>query len=298
MPAVIPSADPPGAVAVVGLGHIGASLLGALRQDLPAVVRIGVARRQEIADRALADGLADAAGTGAALLARADVVVLCTPVDAMPGWLEAIRETAPGPVVTDAASTKAWIAARAAEIVGPGRFVGGHPIAGRETSGYDAAVPGLFRGAAWVLTPARDADAVLVAPWAAALRAIGARVVVMDPAAHDAALALVSHVPFALSAALMRAAAAHPTWPEGAAIAATGFRDMTRIAGGDPAMYAAISATNAAAMLEVLDHVERQLRELRAVLEAPATAQAWYAVARDARAAWYERRASAGWPVP
>jgi prephenate dehydrogenase len=299
VPPAIPTAAPPESVAVVGLGQIGASLLGALRLRLPGVRRIGVARRGEIAERALAEGLADEVGTDAAALSGADVVVLCTPVDAMRGWLERIRDGArPAPaVVTDAGSTKAWIVEQAEQVLGADRFVGGHPLAGRERSGYDAGDPALFEGAVWVLTPAGAEAAARIAPWAAAVEAIGASVVAMDPVRHDAAVAVVSHVPFAVSAALMRAAAGHAAWPDAQSLAATGFRDMTRVAGGDPAMYAAITETNAAAMLDALAAVERELRGLRDVLRAPGTAQAWFAQARDARAAWLEGRERAGRPV-
>ncbi|HET9051308.1 MAG TPA: prephenate dehydrogenase/arogenate dehydrogenase family protein [Candidatus Dormibacteraeota bacterium] len=293
----IPDSAPPATVGVVGLGLIGASLLGALRTHLPAVRRLAVARREEIAGRAVADGLAHEAGGRVDILSGADVVVLCTPVDAMPGWIASIGEAVPGALVTDGGSTKAWIEARARELLGPGRFVGGHPLAGREQSGYDAADPGLFEGALWVLTPGDDASAERAGPWAAAVRALGAEVVTLDAAAHDAALAVASHIPFALSAALMRAAARDPAWRDGA-LAATGFRDMVRVAGGDPAMYAAITATNAGPMLAVLDALQSEIDGLRAVLSGtPEDARAWFAAARDARAAWLSARARSGRPV-
>lgn len=297
-PPAIPPADPPRSVAVVGLGHIGVSLLLALRDRLPHVRRIGVARRAEIAERVRADGLVQEAATDATALRDADVVVLCTPVDAMTGWFEAVARDASETVVTDAGSTKAWIAERGAAILGD-RFTGGHPLAGRERSGYDAGEPGLFDGATWVLTPASDAAAERIAPWAAVIEALGARVEVMDPATHDAAMALVSHLPFALSAALVRAATAHPRWEQGRWLAATGFRDMARIAGGDPAMYAAVTVTNAGPMLDVLDSVERELRSVRALLESgDATAAAeYFREARDARAEWVADRARTGRPV-
>jgi prephenate dehydrogenase len=288
---------PPRSVAVVGLGLIGASLLAALRARLPEVRRIGIARRPEIVRRALADGLCDEAGSGPELLAGAEVVVLCTPVDAMETWLSECARVAPGALVTDCGSTKAWLAERASALLGAGRFLGGHPMAGRERSGYDAAEAGLFEGCTWVVTPRGGADLVVFAPWLAVIEALGAHLEVMDAATHDAAVAAISHLPFALSAALVHVVAADPSWPAARRLAASGFRDMARLAGGDPAMYSAISRTNAAAMLAVLDRLEAELAELRALLAGGDGGEAWYAAARGIRADWLTERAALGRPV-
>jgi prephenate dehydrogenase len=287
----------PDGVVVVGLGLIGASLLAALRERLPGVRRIGVARRAETARRALDDGLCDAAGTGPELLAGAGVAVLCTPVDAMEGWLRACAAAAPETLVTDCGSTKAWVCERGAALLGEGRFLGGHPMAGRERSGYEAAEAGLFTGCTWVVTPRREADLAGFAPWLAVVEALGAHVEVLDAATHDAAVAAVSHLPFALSAALVRAAAAGPAWPAAQRLAASGFRDMARLAGGDPAMYAAIARTNPAAMLDVLDLLLAELGTLRGLLEGGDGGQEWFAGARGLRAAWLSGRNAAGRPV-
>ncbi len=290
-------AAPPGGVAVVGLGLIGASLLAALRERLPGVRRTGVARRAETARRALDDGLCDAAGTGAELLAGVEVVVLCTPVDAMEDWLRRCAETAPEALVTDCGSTKAWVCERGAALLGEGRFLGGHPMAGRESSGYDAAEAGLFAGCTWVVTPRREADLDAFAPWLAVVEAVGAHLEVLDAATHDAAVAAISHLPLALSAALVRAAAAGPAWPAAQRLAASGFRDMARLAGGDPGMYAAIARTNPAAMLGVLDLLLAELDMLREVLESGEGGREWFAAARELRAGWLAGRAVAGRPV-
>ncbi|HEX3607079.1 MAG TPA: prephenate dehydrogenase/arogenate dehydrogenase family protein [Candidatus Dormibacteraeota bacterium] len=291
-------AAPPASVAVVGLGLIGASLLAALRERLPQVRRIGVARRAEIAARALDDGLCDSAGTDPGLLGHAEVAVLCTPVDAMEGWLAACAREAPATVVTDCGSTKAWIAERGAAILGEGRFLGGHPMAGRERSGYDAAEAGLFAGCTWVVTPRRPGDLAAFAPWLAAVEALGAHLEVLDAATHDAAVAAISHLPFALSAALVHAAAADPAWPAAERLAASGFRDMARLAGGDPAMYAAIARTNAPAMLAALDRLEGELAGLRRLLGAGDVGEEWFAAARELRREWLAGRAASGRPVP
>jgi len=289
------SPDAPRSVAVVGLGLIGASLCRALRQRLPDVEVIGVAHRAEVAARASADGTCHRAGTDPELLAGAEVAVLCTPVDAMPEWLHACAGV-DGLLVTDAGSTKTWIAERGNEVLGS-RFLGGHPMAGRERSGYDAADAALFDGATWVLTPAGPGHLERFRGWVGVVEAIGAEVEVVDAAIHDRAVAWISHLPFALSAALVRAAGAAPEWPVAAVLAASGFRDMARLAGGDPAMYASILATNADEMRAALDGFEAELAELRRLLDDPAGVMEHFAQARRERAVWYAQRAAAGRPV-
>lgn len=282
----------PRSVAVVGLGLIGASLCMALRRRLPGVEVIGVARRAELADRAAADGACHRAGTDPGLLAEAEIVVLCTPVDAMPRWLE-VCAGVDGLLVTDAGSTKVWIAERGAEILG-GRFLGGHPMAGRERSGYDAADPELFDGATWVLTPSGPGHLERFRAWVGAVEDLGAEVEIVEPEVHDRAVAWISHLPFALSAALVRAATGSDDWSVASVLASSGFRDMARLAGGDPAMYAAILATNAPAIRDALDGLEGELATLRRLLDDPGAAAEHFAEARRARAVWYAQRAAGG----
>jgi len=225
------------------------------------------------------------------------VVVLCTPVDAMEEWLRRCADHAPAALVTDCGSTKAWIVDRAAALVGD-RFLGGHPMAGRERSGYDAAEASLFDGCTWVVTPRDRAHLAAFEPWLAVIAALGAHVEVLDAATHDAAVAAISHVPFALSAAVVRAASGRPAWSAAARLAASGFRDVVRLAGGDPAMYAAIARTNAAAMLADLDALDAELAALRAALRGPDAGQAYFAQAHELRARWLDDRRAAGRPVP
>lgn len=290
------AAEAPGSVAVVGLGLIGASLCRALRERLPEVEVIGIARRPELAARAAAEGVCQRAGTDPGLLAGAELAVLCTPVDAMPEWLTACAGV-DGLLVTDAGSTKAWISERGAAVLGD-RFLGGHPMAGRERSGYDAAEAGLFEGCAWVLTPTGPGHLERFRTWAGAVEAIGADLEIVDPEVHDRAVAWISHLPLALSAALVRAATAAPEWAVASVLASSGFRDMTRLAGGDPAMYAAILATNGPGIRAALDGLEGELAGLRALLADPAGAPAHFAQARQERAIWHAQRAAGGRPVP
>lgn len=282
---------PPASVAIVGLGLIGGSLCQALRH-LGGIRVVGVTRSAATVEAALADGTCDAAGADPGLLSGCEVVVLCTPVDAMPGWMRLCAEHAPEALVTDAGSTKAWVCEQAAALLPPGAFLGGHPMAGSERSGYAAADPRLFDGATWVLTPRDAAGLDRFAPWSATIERLGARVQLLDALAHDEAVALVSHLPFAVSAALMRAVTRQPRWAQGAGLAASGLRDMVRIAGGDPAMYAAITATNREPLLEALDVFTAELAALRALVDARIPTADYFEAARTARSRWLEQRAA------
>ena len=216
--------------------------------------------------RAAADGVIDlGAATPVEALAGADLVVLAasatdclTLIDSLAGpWREALE---PDAVVTDVASTKGAILGRADAAAL--RFVGGHPMAGLETSGYDAADGRLFVDRPWVIIAGAHAaptDAGRVADLAAMC---GARVVLMDAAAHDRAVAAISHLPLIMAASLAESVAgrAGDDWAAAAELAAGGWRDTTRVARGDPAMGAAIVATNAPALAT-------RLRDLRAVLD-------------------------------
>jgi prephenate dehydrogenase len=288
--------EAPQAVAVVGLGLIGVSLCRALRTTLPDMGIVGITRRVETAERAMNDGVCDLAGTTPDLLRHVDLAVLCTPVDSMPYWLEQ-SAFYPGLLVTDTGSTKQWVIEQAARRLDRVRFLGGHPMAGREQSGYDAADPTLFSGATWVFTPTDPAHESTFAPWINAVRALGSIVEVMDAGDHDRTVAWISHLPFSLSAALVRAAAAAPEWSDGQRLAASGFRDMAWRAGGDTEMYAAIAGSNQEALLNALAALSRELDRLARAVRRPETAAAYFATARQLRTAWLEQREAQGRPV-
>ena len=245
---------------MLGLGLIGGSVARAAVRagmDVRAWTPSGAGPR-----RAAADGIEPAATLLAALV-DADLVVVAAPplaalelVDEL-GALAAHALPA-GAVVTDVVSTKVAIVerARAAGL----RFVGGHPLAGRETSGYAASDPDLVRDRPWVIVPPEPADDDAEARVAALAAACGARTIRMSAADHDRAVATISHLPLLLSAALAETAAAGPDWTAARALAAGGWASMTRLARGDPEMGAGILATNAA---EVAD----RLRALAATLD-------------------------------
>jgi prephenate dehydrogenase len=246
-------------IALLGLGLIGGSIARALRERgsdgaLRNARLVAWTPSGDGPEAAAGEGVIDEAVESAErAVADADLVVLAGPapvcleqLDALAGpWRAAL---APEAIVTDVASTKAAIVGRA-ETLGL-RFVGGHPMAGRETSGYGAAEADLFEGRPWVVVPTSDADAAAVERVEELARAVGARPRRMAADEHDAAVAAISHLPLVVAAALVDAIAGAPDrpregWPLASELAATGWRDMTRLARGDVEMGSGIVATNA-----------------------------------------------------
>ncbi len=256
--------------AFLGLGLIGGSIARALREasgtrtawHLTAWTPGGSGPR--VAREA---GVLDAvAATPGDAVEGADLIVLAAPPIACERLLQDLAGSlrgalGPDAVVTDVASTKGAIVDLAGTLAL--RFVGGHPMAGRETSGFGAADANLFQGRPWVLVPSTDVAAV--ARVEAVVDACGARVVRMDAADHDAAVAAISHLPLVLSAALVEAVAGRPDrprvdWAQAAQLAAGGWEGMTRLTRGDVDMGTGIASTNAPA-------IARRLRDLRAVID-------------------------------
>jgi prephenate dehydrogenase len=253
-------------VAILGFGLIGGSVARALA-DAPDRDAWSVSAWSPSTAgprQAAADGVIDTAAEGPAeAIGGAQLVVLAAPPTATLGLLDRLAGgLAPvldgGAVVTDVASTKGAIVAAAA---GHGlRFVGGHPMAGRETSGYAASSADLFAGRPWVVVPSDPADRPAIVAVETLAVACGAHPVRLDAAAHDAAVAAISHLPLVLAAALAEAVTGAADWPSARSLAATGWRDMTRLARGDEAMGAGIAVTNAPALAE-------RLRDLRTTLD-------------------------------
>jgi prephenate dehydrogenase len=251
--------------ALVGTGGIGGSLFLALRQAGAIASAVGFDRSTEAAERARARGIVDAvAATAAEAVRGADLVVLAVPVRATAEVCEAIAPSvaaAPSVLVTDVGSTKAEVLAAVERALPfPERFVGGHPMAGSERSGPDAADAALFRGRRCLVVPSARARAEAVAECRALWERAGAQVELMDAARHDEAVALVSHLPhvaaFALAAAVGDAAAA-----EG--LSGGGFVDTTRIAASDPVMWRDIFLSNAGPVLAAIERLDGELSGLR-----------------------------------
>jgi len=238
-------------VGIVGLGLMGGSLALALRKARPQWELVGRDADPATQQKALEMGLVSAED-----VRTTDLVVLAAPIPALPELLSGLAGY-PG-VVTDLASTKGrvmgWAAAAGVNLVG------GHPMCGRELSGLAAADPALFEKAPWILTRKDPLVAEMV-------EAVGARPVFMDADRHDRLVAGVSHAAFVLSTAYVLALASSPDWTEMQTVAGSGFREMSRLAAGDPELYAAIVSTNRLAVTESVRAAEASLARVRRHLE-------------------------------
>ena len=264
-------------IAILGFGLIGGSIARALRVHDgastfgPGLELVAWSRRPDGPTRALEAGIVDHAAPDPAIaIEGADLIVLAAPplaslalVDELAGALRGAlgREA----TVTDVSSTKRAIG-DAADSAGL-RFVGGHPMAGREASGFDAASPDLFVDRPWIICAGRHAAPGDTHRVVALARACRAHPIPMDAATHDRLTARVSHVPLVVSAALVEAMTADPSWAEAHGLAAGGWQSMSRLAAGDPTMGAGIAATNRPAIAAGLREVRTALDGWIAALE-------------------------------
>ncbi len=263
-------------ITIVGTGLIGGSLGLALKQARFGGRIVGCDRPDVLA-RARELGAIDSGETSLeAAVLGSDVVVLATPVLAI---LDLIAKLAPmmpeGALLTDTGSTKLEIVRQADKVFGAsaiGRFLPGHPMAGKESGGIDKADAELFRGATWVLTPPGGTQA-MVSPeftrgrhgdWIELLESIGARIVVLDPERHDKMCAYTSHLPQMVSTA-MAATVVDATGNDGAiaALAGGGIRGMVRLAAGDYSMWRDIALTNTKNLQDALLQLEQKLAHIR-----------------------------------
>ena len=281
---------------VVGVGLIGGSFALALK-GAGAVGRVvGVGRGAGNIARALELKIIDCAGNfDGETFGDADLVLLAMPVGQMQGVMRAIAPlVGEKTVVTDAGSTKEDVVKLARrELKGSlARFVPGHPIAGTEKSGAEAAQAGLYRGRKVVLTPlertAADAKALVRGAW----EACGAAVFELEPREHDAVLAAVSHLPHVLAYALVDQVARHRDAKRLFSYAAGGFRDFTRIASSHPEMWRDICIANRKALLRELARYGGELDRLKRMLERgdAKALESLFAGARDARDRWLKNR--------
>lgn len=256
-------------VAVLGTGLIGGSIGLALTKAGLAVR--GFDARPAVAERACEMGAIETvAGSVAEAVAGADVVIVAVPVGRVAELVVAALD-AGAPAVTDVGSVKAAVldAVNVARPDRASRFVGGHPMAGSEQDGLDGADADLFAGATWVLTPTGTTDPAAHTAVRGVIGRLGAEVVEIPPAEHDALVAVVSHVPQLAATTLMNVAATRSD--EHALLmrlAAGGFRDMTRIAAGHPGIWPDICVANRDAILDALDAYRSSLDAVRAWVDA------------------------------
>lgn len=258
-------------IAIIGLGLIGGSLGLALKKSGRSKLRVvGIPRRPETLRQALALGAVDEGTTDHIKgVVGADLVFVCTPISLIP---TICREIAPslkkGALVTDVGSSKQEVVSQIEKIMPKGiYFVGGHPMAGKETSKLEAADPDLFKGKTWILTKTSRTGQKAFDKIAQVVGLVGGSVVEMDPITHDLVVAAISHLPLAAAAALVGTVAGQEQKELMAKCAASGFRDTTRIASGDPVLGVDMFTTNKKAVLKMISAFKKSLSGLEKLIK-------------------------------
>lgn len=259
-------------VCIIGLGLIGGSLAAALREQRLARTIVAGGRSARTLERGLALGLIDEGHQDlAAAVAGADLVFVATPVSAMAATFACIAPAlAPGAIVTDGGSVKGAVIQAARQHLGArvSRFVPGHPIAGKEKSGVDAADASLYRQHRVILTPTADTDPAATLAVRRMWTAVGAEVLSMRADQHDQVLAETSHLPHLLAFSLVDTLARQGDSTDIFRYAAGGFRDFTRIASSDPVMWHDIFMENRDAVLSAADLFAAGLSRFREAVAA------------------------------
>ena len=286
--------EPFGRVAILGMGLMGASLGMALRAAGAARLVTGYDAGPGVAERARERGAIDLACADVSeAVAGTELVILAAPIRAAPDLFAAIAPyLAPGALVTDLCSVKGHLVACAERTLpDPACFVGGHPMTGSERSGVEAAHADLYDGCIWPLTPIERTAPEAIARLSWMISRLGATPILLDPTEHDAAVALVSHLPRIAASALVLTASQNASWPVAQKLAAGGFRDTTRVASGDPAMMLDICDANAPALLDGLDAYIEMLTSLRRqIATRDVTLEDTFTSAKDIRDDWLRAR--------
>ncbi len=254
-------------VAIVGLGLMGGSLAKALRAQNACRKILGITRNAAARQAALSGAVVDAASADLALVSEADVIILATPVRTILEQLPQVGAIArAGAIVMDLGSTKLEITRAMEALPAHVEPIGGHPMCGKEMFGFAAAAADLYCDAVFVLTPLARTSTSTLAFAESLAGTLGARPVVLDAARHDRIVAAISHLPFALAATLMTTADELARADDLLyVLAASGFRDTSRLAAGDATMMLDILLTNhenvAAALRAYVQHLD-ELAEL------------------------------------
>lgn len=259
-------------VAILGVGLIGGSFGLALRTRGLAAEVVAYSRTPSTRESAVALGAAtSAADSPEACVDGADLVYLATPVDAvLPTLMRLLPHLRPGCLVTDAASSKQLVTAGVDALdLGSARFVGGHPMTGKATTGVESADADLFVGRAYAFTPTAATDPAALARMVALAEAIGSRVLTLSPTEHDSAVATVSHLPHVLAYSLVllteqRRAKGEPVFE----LAAGSWESLTRVAASTPSLWREILLSNRDAVVAVLAEYQQTVGRLTDLLAA------------------------------
>jgi prephenate dehydrogenase len=278
-------------VTIIGLGLIGGSIGLALRQGKKSEWEIiGYSRRQETIANALKLGAIEKGETNLKdAIKQTEFVIIATPVLTVK---EIFSEVAPhlpsGCIVTDVASTKVQVMKWAKEILPPTvDFIGGHPMAGRETYGIEAAKVKLFRGCTYCLTPSEKVSPKSVDKVMSMAKKLGAFPLFIDAQEHDNLVAGISHLPMLLSAALVSLTTKNPSWHKMSKLAASGYYDLTRLASGSPEVNSHICLSNQEALVYWIDKFGQELKRYRQlVVEGDKRLEQALTEAKEARQEW------------
>jgi len=257
-------------VAIIGLGLIGGSVGLALKQSgWHGAEIVGYVRNAEVGRSALRLGIVDRVESGLKDSVRdADIVLIAIPVLAIKDILMQIAPAiSSGCIVTDVASTKSMVMCWAKELLPPTvNFIGGHPMAGKEISGIDAATADLFKGCVYCLTPEVESGSTALQTVTDMVTTLGATPMVIDAQEHDSLVAGISHLPMLLSSALVSVTTQSPSWSQMSRLASSGYRDVTRLASGNPEMNAHICLSNQKAIISWLDDFIETLQKWRGLI--------------------------------
>lgn len=254
-------------VAIIGLGLIGGSIGLALRRGNKSSWEVvGHSRRTETVAKAESMGAIDRAETNLRDAVRqAELVIIATPVLTVKEILSEIAGHLPsGCIVTDTGSTKVQVMKWAEQMLPPTvSFIGGHPMAGKETYGIQAAKADLFRKCTYCLTPSEKASPESTDAVIGMTRRLGAIPFLIDPQEHDDLVAGISHLPMLLSAALVSLTTKNPSWSRMSRLASSGYHDLTRLASGNPEVNSAICLSNQEAIVDWMDKFSQELQRYR-----------------------------------
>jgi prephenate dehydrogenase len=281
-------------VAIIGLGLIGGSIGLALRRGKKSKWEIvGHSHRRETVAKALSIGAVDRAETNLKdAVRRAELVIIATPVLTVK---EIFSKTAPhlpsGCIVTDTGSTKVQVMKWAEEMLPPTvNFIGGHPMAGKETYGIQAAEAELFRRCTYCLTASKKASPESIDTVIDMTKKLGAVPFFIDAQEHDNLVAGISHLPMLLSATLVSLTTKNPSWSKMSKLASSGYHDLTRLASGNPEVNSHICLTNQEPIVDWIDRFEQELERYRQlVAKEDKHLEEALAEANKARQEWLEQ---------
>jgi len=258
-------------VCIIGLGLIGGSLAKSIKRKYSNCFIMGIDTNQANLDAALAEGTIHMAMKNVGQdIRKAELIFICTPVESIPCILSQIAPLISSEtIITDTGSTKQEIIEAAQKILGQqANFIGGHPMAGTHHSGYNASLPHLFENAYYVLTPLPGVPEKAISSLTDILVTIGAIPLIMEAKLHDEVVGSISHLPHVVAAALVNTVC-NMEDPRNLReqLAAGGFRDITRIASSDPAMWESISFSNRTELLKAISLMQEQLEYFSNMLQ-------------------------------